>query len=131
MIKEGSEFYQEFQITPAIYKGFISLFCDKNPLHTDRNFAKGKGFLDRVMHGNILGGYLSFFIGECLPIKNVIIHSQEINYKRPVYLDQPLMLYAKVNEIFESVNTIEFKYNFSDRNEGVVVANGKFKIVII
>ena len=81
---KGDSFSKEFIIDNEIYIGFINLFKDRNPLHTDIAFAKEKGFNATVMHGNILGGFLSYFIGECLPEKNVIIHSQEIKYYNPV-----------------------------------------------
>ena len=74
-MKEGDCFEARFTVTEETYLGFISLFKDKNPLHTDATFARLRGFDDKVMHGNILNGFLSYFIGECLPMKNVIIHS--------------------------------------------------------
>ena len=123
------QFIQDFKISEKVYSGFIEIFNDKNPLHTSTEFAQGKGFSSKVMHGNILNGFLSYFIGECLPIKNIIIQSQEINYKKPVYLEDELVLHAKVKAIFESVNTIEFSFYYLRGNEKV--AKGKFHIGII
>ena len=82
------------------------------------------------MHGNILNGFLSYFIGECLPKKDVIIHSQEIQFKNPVYLNDELQFKATILDVYESVNTVEFKYEF--RNvETKVVAKGKIQIGIL
>jgi len=119
-------FEQEFYVSEEIYQGYIQIFQDKNPLHTDEAFATGKGFAGRVMHGNILNGFLSYFIGECLPTKHVIIHTQEIQYKNPVYLNDRLCLRTRVTGIFESVNAVEFKFEFHSSNK--VVAKGKFQI---
>src|SRR5688572_9529354 len=102
--KVGDKFGFELQVTDEIYNSFLKIFNDKNPLHTDANFAQSKGFHDRVMHGNILNGFISYFIGECLPVKNVIIHSQEIQFKLPVYLNARLRFEASVHDIFDSVN---------------------------
>jgi 3-hydroxybutyryl-CoA dehydratase len=90
----GDKFKEKFVLNGDVYNGFISLFNDKNPLHTDEVFALDKGFKGKVMHGNILNGFLSRFIGECLPVKNVIIHSQEIQYKNPAYLNDDLFFGA-------------------------------------
>lgn len=126
----GDVFTQEFRVTDEIYTGFINLFQDKNNMHTNENHARKKGFEGRVMHGNILNGFLSFFIGECLPVKDVIIHAQEIQFKNPVYLNDEVLLEAKIIGIYESVNAVEFKYSF--RNEqGKIVAKGKFQIGLI
>jgi 3-hydroxybutyryl-CoA dehydratase len=129
MIK-GDKFTRTFVVTDKIYHGFIELFNDNNPLHTSAEFAAGKGFSGRVMHGNILGGFLSYFIGECLPVKNVIIHSQEIKYMNPVYMNDQLSFNAEISEVFESVKAVEFKFLFS-KEDSVKVAKGKIQIGII
>ena len=108
------------------HAGFIDLFEDKNPLHTNKDFAHAKGFKDTVMHGNILGGFLSYFIGECLPSKNVIIHRQEIKYMNPVYLNDTLDLKAEVSDVFDSVGAVEFKFQFEKGN--LKIAKGNFQI---
>lgn len=130
-VKKGDTFSAEFCITDAIYTGFIELFRDKNPLHTDARFARSKGFAEEVMHGNILGGFLSYFIGECLPQKNVIIHSQEIKYIKPVFKNQELDLTAEVIGAYPSVNAIEFKFYFNEKRTQTQVAKGKIQIGII
>jgi 3-hydroxybutyryl-CoA dehydratase len=126
----GDKFNAEFLVNDEVYNGFINLFKDQNPLHTNKNFANEKGFDNKVMHGNILNGFLSFFIGECLPIKNVIIQRQEIKFIQPVFLNSKINLIAEIADIFESVNTIEFKYFF--QNElNKKVASGKIQIGIL
>jgi 3-hydroxybutyryl-CoA dehydratase len=115
-MKEGDAFVRQFTIDEAVWSGFVALFNDRNPLHTDEAFARGKGFKGRVMHGNILGGFLSFFIGECLPRKDVIIHSQSISYTNPAYLGDTLDFSAEVTGVFESV---------------MKVAKGKIQIGVI
>ena len=126
-MKAGDEFRKEFVVTQKIYHGFRELFNDNNPLHVDAAFARAKGFDDIVMHGNILNGFLSYFIGECLPDKNVIIHSQEIKYSNPVYLNDKLIFTAKVEAIFESVRAVEIKFHFEKEN-ALKVAKGKIQI---
>lgn len=128
-MKKGDVFTQEFPVTEQLYTGFIGLFRDRNPLHTDEVFAKEKGFAGRVMHGNILGGFLSFFVGECLPDKNMIIHSQEIKYLNPVYLGDTLHFRAEVNDVFESVGAVEFKFQFE--RENLKIARGKIQVGFI
>jgi len=128
--KLNDKFNQTFIVTDAVYEGFVLIFKDTNPLHTDENFAIGHRFKGRVMHGNILNGFVSFFIGECLPLKNVIIHSQEIQFKNAVYLNDELFFEAKVIGVFDSVKAVEFKFSFT--NTGLqVIAKGKIQIGIL
>lgn len=130
MMQKGDRFNKDFLVSDAVYQQFIQLFDDKNPLHTDSGFAQSKGFADKVMHGNILNGFVSYFVGEMLPIKNVIIQTQEIKFSLPVYANQTLKFVAEIVEIYESVNAVEIKYQF-ENPQGKKVAKGKVQIGII
>lgn len=126
----NDKFEKSFVVSKKTHQDFIQLSQDVNPLHTNCEFALSKGFQGVVMHGNILNAFLSYFIGECLPSKDVIIHYQDIQFKNPVYLNDQLDFVASVSGIFESVNTVEFKYCFRNL-ELKVVAKGKIQIGVI
>src|ERR1700712_4360983 len=111
-MKIGDTFNQSFTIGLDIYEGFINLFKDKNPMHINAGFAVKHGYREVVVHGNILNGFISYFIGECLPIKNVVILSQEIKYSHPLYLHDTITLHAEIVHVFKSVNVIEFSFYF-------------------
>jgi 3-hydroxybutyryl-CoA dehydratase len=129
-LDKGDKFNKKFKIRKEIYEGFISVFKDKNPIHTDKEYATSKGFKSIVMHGNILNGFISYFIGELLPIKNIVIYKQEIKFHNPAYLDDELELNAIVSDIFDSVNVVEFKFEFSNQ-EGLKISSGKIQIGVI
>jgi len=126
----NDKFEESFVVSKKTHQDFIQLSQDVNPLHTNGEFALSKGFQGVVMHGNILNAFLSYFIGVCLPSKDVIIHSQDIQFKNPVYLDDKLDFTAQVSGVFESVNAVEFKYYFRNL-ELKIVAKGKIQIGII
>lgn len=130
ILKVGTIFTEDFIISNEIYTRFIQLFKDKNPLHTDEQFAIKKGFKGRVMHGNILNGFLSYFVGELMPTKDVIIHSQEIQFKNAVYLNDSLQFEAEIIGFYESVKVVEFKFDFRNKDKKVV-AKGKIQLGII
>jgi len=130
MFNEGDLFNEIFITTETEYNSFIELSKDQNPLHTDNEFAKSKGFKGKVMHGNILNSYISYFIGECLPTKNVIIHTQDIKFKNPSYLNEKLFFDAKVTGFYKSVNAVEFKFTFKNI-ERVVIAKGRIQIGLL
>jgi esterase/lipase len=115
IFKVGNKFNSQFKISKDIYDGFINIFNDKNPMHVDIDFAKNHGYSEIVMHGNILNGFISYFIGEQLPIKNIIILSQDIKFNNTVF------------EIYESVNVINFKFKFINQ-KNITVAKGKVQI---
>lgn len=127
MLKKGDNFMLQFIVSEKVYSLFIETFKDTNPLHTSDEFARSKGFEGKVMHGNILNGFLSYFVGESLPQKNVIIHSQEIQFKNPVYLNDVIDFTAIVEDTYESVKAVDFTFNFKNR-DSKVVAKGKIQI---
>ena len=111
-----SEYRHQFIVDEHVLQGFQLCSGDFNPLHNDESFAKRKGFSQCVMYGNVLNCFVSYFIGEMLPTQEVIIHSQEINYRQPVYMGDTLDFTAKVDEVYDMVNTVSFTFNF--RNGG-------------
>jgi len=126
-LKEGDIYKELFVMSDKIYLDFIRTFNDKNPLHTNQNFAIEKGFKDIVMHGNILGGFLSYFIGECLPIQEVAILEQRMKFHNPFYIGDSLALKAKITQISEAVGFIKFKCEF--RNQAsLLIAKGEIQI---
>lgn len=129
-MQKGEVFEHTFTVTEQVYKGFITLFGDRNPLHTDAAFAASKGFGAVMMHGNILNGFLSYFIGECLPLKNVMIQTQEIKYVKPVFLGDRLRFQATVSDVFDSVSVTEIKFIFS-KEDGTKAATGKITVGIL
>jgi 3-hydroxybutyryl-CoA dehydratase len=129
-INVGDEIAHDFEVSREVYEGFIKIFKDRNELHTDKDFAQAKGFQSVVMHGNILNGFLSYFVGECLPLRNVIIQSQEIKFSKPVYLHDKLKLEAKISGIYESVGVFEASFRF--KNElGASVARGEVQVGVL
>lgn len=124
------EYTHQFIVSDSVYSSFQLCSGDFNPLHTDVGFAKGKGFCGCVMYGNILNAFVSYFVGMLLPQKDVIIHSQDIAYKNPVYKNDVLDFYASVSGIFESVNAVEFKFTFRNQ-EKVIVAKGHVQIGVL
>ena len=124
------EYQHKFVVSQAVYDGFQQCSGDFNPLHTQEAFAKSKGFPECVMYGNILNGFVSYFIGMLLPTPDVIIHSQDIMFKNPVFLNDELDFTAKVEDISEVVNTVIFKYAFRNA-AGKLVARGHVQIGVI
>ncbi len=127
VLQLNQKFQHQFKVDDQIYNGFITVFNDRNSLHTNEEFAQNKGFRSKVMHGNILSGFLSFFIGELLPTENVMILSQNINFKNPVYLNDVLSFEAVVDEQSEAVQVNTFKFKFVN-TENKTVAAGKIQI---
>ncbi len=128
-INEGTKFIHEFKVTKETTDLFIEISQDRNPLHVNDDFSISKGFKSKVIHGNIQNCFLSYFVGEIFPIKEVIILSQTIKFKNPVYENDILTLESKVVNYVESIKVYEFKFKFM--NSISIVSQGGLMIKII
>ena len=126
----GEELSAKYRVNQEVYDGFLKVFKDNNPMHTDVDFAVNHGFDKVLMHGNILNGFISHFIGEHLPIKNVVITSQSIKYRNPIFLNDTIKLSVSTEEIHQTFNLITFKYRFFNF-EGTVCATGSIQIKVL
>lgn len=122
-----------YKVNPDVYYSFQRCSNDYNPLHTDEFFAKEKGFADCVMYGNILNAFVSHFAGMLLPIRNVMIQSQDISYHKPVFMGDELYFEAGIDTVSEAVNIINYKFKFtrSKNAKNELVAKGHVQIGLI
>ncbi len=125
----GQEFVFDFHISEKIYSGFIDTFDDRNSLHVSDEYAQGKGFPSKVMHGNILCGFLSRFVGELLPARNTVIHSIAINFRNPCHLGDTVTLKVRIVDFHESVSVFVMKFSFMSVNK--TAASGNLQIGLL
>jgi len=124
-VQEGMTVAQEYLITKEIYSQFLAAFGDENQLHIDEDYAVSRGFAGKVMHGAILNGFISHFLGMVFPARNVIIQSVQIDFKNPNYQDDKLQLRMTVAQKSEAVRTVVLKFEFYNATQNYVTAKGK------
>ena len=87
---------------------FMTITGDKNPLHTNLEYAKEKGYSEKVVYGMLTSSILSTLAGMYMPGEHSLIHSVEINFVKPVFLSKcPLKVKAKVVEKDDRFNIID------------------------
>lgn len=127
-LSESQVVTHSYHLTELVYQGFLHTFDDRNLLHIDENYAKSKGFKSKVMHGNILNGFLSHFIGMVFPGENVIIHSQSIDYKKPSFIGDQIEIQATVDQLVSSVQTALLKIRLQNKTQEYLCAKGKVQV---
>ncbi len=124
---QGDKFNRYMNITRELMNQFSQLSGDLNPLHIDENYARGKGFAGKVVYGNVLGLLLSALVGMNLGYEQVMLVSQRIDFKHPVYIGDTIQLCATISAKSEAVRIIEFGLEFSSE-KGIKVATGKCQV---
>ena len=122
-----------YQVTEEVYDHFQRCSLDYNPLHTDPAYANSKGFRGIVMYGNILNAFISHFVGMLLPSKEVMIQSQDINFHKPVFLNDEIQLESEIDIVSEAVNIINYKLKFRRLTDGnsELVAKGHVQVGLL
>ena len=78
---------------------YAAVSTDENPLHLDEAFARATSMKGRVVHGMLLGGYISAVIGTKLPGAGTIYLSQTLRFKRPVRIGDEVVVRVEVRAI--------------------------------
>ena len=130
LVEKSANIEVTYHVTSDVYFGFQRISSDYNPLHTDQTFAKSKGFPERVMYGNILNAFVSHFVGMALPTREVMIQTQDIQFKKPVYLEDEVVLKSSQEDVSEAVGIINYKLKFYriGGEKPVLVATGHVQI---
>jgi 3-hydroxybutyryl-CoA dehydratase len=129
-LTEGLTRERDYVITQAVYEGFLSTFDDRSPLHMDAAYASACGFTGRVMHGGILNGFISHFIGMVFPGANSLLLSVELRFLHPMYLGDTLQLQAKIAQKVDTQQVIMLHLTFHNQTQGDTAATGRAQVKV-
>ena len=123
---------ESFEVTLDLPKvdAFIEITGDKNPIHLDNEYALNNGFNGRIVHGLLTASFFSTLAGEYLPGRYSILHSIDIQFSNPVYIDDLLTISGVVKYINEAYKQIEIEVKIINQN-GANVSKGKMKVGVI
>jgi acyl dehydratase len=129
-IAVGMEASQNYVITPAVYEHFLAAFHDASPVHVDETFAKSLGFSGKVMHGSLLNGFVSHFVGMRFPGRFSLLLSADLRYLQPSYLGDTIHLEAVVSQKMEARNIIVLDATLANTTRGHLAARGRLQIML-
>jgi 3-hydroxybutyryl-CoA dehydratase len=130
-IQEGLRASHRYAISQDIYEHFLAAYHDTNPLHTDGEFARRHGFADRVMHGMILQGFISHFVGVHFPGGRSLLQSVSTQFKAPCHLGDEILIEATVTQVAEAVKVIIMEMVLTNVTQGRVAAKSKVQVGLL
>lgn len=86
-------------ITDADIKAYAGLSGDRNPVHVDQEYAQNSMFGKRIAHGMISSGFFSAIFGTKLPGEGCVYVSQNLTFRKPVYIDDTVVATVEVKEV--------------------------------
>jgi 3-hydroxybutyryl-CoA dehydratase len=80
---------------------FAEISMDHNPIHLDEEYAKKTIFGRKIVHGFLVGSFISAVLANKLPGHGSIYINQEMNFKRPVFIGDEITAEVEVIEIIK------------------------------
>ena len=130
-IVEGTKHEHSYVLTPKVYESFLRAFDDRSPIHVDPERAKARGFAGPVMHGAILCGFVSHFVGMVFPGANSLLLAADLRFSKPSYLGDALRLQAKVAQKVDAQQVVVLHVSFLNQTRGHVTAKGRLQIKVV
>lgn len=118
------------KITPDMQEMFMQISGDENPLHTDEEYAKSKGYKETVVYGMLTASLYSTLAGMYLPGEKSLLQSVESKFVKPVYVGDILTVTGKIVEKSETYELIRVKAEIRNQ-DGEKVSKGLLQIGLI
>ena len=87
---------QDVIITDDAIRQFVALSGDRNPIHSDDDFAAKSVFGRRIAPGLMVASYISALIANELPGPGAIYLGQDLRFEAPVYLGDTITVTVRV-----------------------------------
>ena len=126
----GLEEHFTVTITETMMSDFKKNTGDKNPLHTDADYAYNLGYSGCVVYGMLTASFISTLGGVYLPGRYCLIHSVESKFLKPVFVGDKLNISGTVEELHESVCQASIKVLITNQKQEKVL-KGKLKVGVL
>ncbi|MCW8886007.1 MAG: MaoC family dehydratase [Motiliproteus sp.] len=127
-IKLGDSAEIEKEMTLESVKLFSELSEDRNPVHLDASYAKTSRYKKQIIHGMMASSLFSGLFGMKIPGEGCVYKSQNIRFKRPIYIGDTVLARIEVTDINIDKKVVRFKTRCFVKNK--VMIDGESEIFI-
>ena len=99
---------------------YRELSSDRNPIHTDLQFAKARGFPSQVVYGQLTLAAVSAAIGNVFPGSGSVILNQQFDFLAPVYVDDKLTVNLTIKHRNTDLKTFVLNVSIAKQNQEIV-----------
>jgi 3-hydroxybutyryl-CoA dehydratase len=105
-LKVGTEARFDHRVTVEELDAFARLSGDRNPLHTDRAYARSAGYADRVVHGAFMSALVSRMVGMELPGQQSLLLGLKLDFIAPSFPEDMLEVSCSVKSTHSEQNVV-------------------------
>lgn len=124
MFKIGDSVLKNFKYSQEDVINFAKISGDMNPIHLDKEYSKNTIFKKPIIHGFLGGSIFSKILSESFWGEGTIYLSQNLIFKRPMFVEIEYLAKLTIIEINESKNISKFETIIFEENNKIVI-NGE------
>lgn len=98
----------EKKMTLEMVKGFASISEDFNPVHLHEEYASKTRYKRQIVHGLMATSLFSGLFGTKLPGEGCVYKSQNIRFKRAIYIGDKVTARVEVTDVDIEKKVISF-----------------------
>lgn len=102
-------------------ESFSNMCLDKNPVHLNDEYAKNSVFGKRIVYGYLVASLFSGVIGSVLPGHGSIYLNQNMNFRKPVYIDELITATCVITHIREDKPIITMETVCRNEKDEIVI----------
>lgn len=106
------------RFTQAQVEAFAEVSGDHNPLHLDAEYAAQTQFKRPIVHGMLAASLFSRLIGMEFPGPGTVYLSQELHFRRPMYVETDYLIKLKVLEVNPERHSVRLETLLVDAQRG-------------
>jgi acyl dehydratase len=98
-VENGAVYTHEFSYTQEEVNQFAEVTGDRNPIHTNAEYAATTMFKKPIMHGFLGGSIFSKVFGTLFPGEGTIYLKQAMSFVKPMFVDTTYTATFTVKEV--------------------------------
>lgn len=129
MLKVGDSFEFKFSFTQDDVNAFAKISGDENPVHLNEEYAASTVYKKPIIHGFLGSSVISRIFGTMWPGEGTVYLHQQLNFKRPMYVDQEYKAVLTVKEALEDKHRATITTNIVEVANNKPVVTGEAQIM--
>ena len=129
MIEINQIYSHEFQFSQEEVNQFAQVTGDKNPVHTNSEYAAKTMFKRPIMHGMLGASLFSKVFGTLFPGEGTIYLKQSLNFLKPMYVDTDYEAVFTVREVVKEKNRAIIETLIKDKSSGTICTSGEATVL--
>src|ERR1700740_3228221 len=125
MIAKDQTYSHDFRFSQDEVNRFAEVTGDKNPVHTNADYAAKTMFKRQIMHGMLSASLFSKVFGTLFPGEGTIYLKQSLNFLKPMYVETDYVAEFVVKEVIKDKNRAIIETLIKDKATNLVCTSGE------